>query len=154
MEQPKPLTLDEIYITPFTARRVYSEDGEIRWKPIERNLTPTGERHVDALLQAYARGEGDPRLLARSMGWSADDLRGFVRVLTGLNLQQLRRAYAFRLADDLLRYTSMTIDEVARRAGFYSASQMCQQFRRFRHQLPTERRKALRQPRDEGRYRL
>ena len=39
MQETKPITLDEIYISPFTARRVYSEDGVVSWIPLKRNLS-------------------------------------------------------------------------------------------------------------------
>ena len=42
METIKPLTIDDIYISPFTARRVYDEEGIVHWEPIERNVHSTG----------------------------------------------------------------------------------------------------------------
>ena len=154
MEQIKPLTIDEMYISPFTARRVYDEDGNISWVPLERNLNPTGERHVDALLQAFAEGHSDSKWIAERLGCSREDIWGFVRALTGMSMREFRHAYGFRLADDLLRYTSMTVGEVARRSGFYSASLLCQQYMKYHRQLPLARRRALRAPKDEDKYRV
>lgn len=34
-------TLDEVYISPFTARRRYDEEGIAHYDTVERNLKPT-----------------------------------------------------------------------------------------------------------------
>ena len=54
----------------------------------------------------------------------------------------------------LLRYTTMSYDEVGRRAGFGSSSLLYQQFRKYRHFTPDECRRSIRKPYDEGRYRV
>ena len=154
MEQVKPLTIEEIYISPFTARRVYDEEGRLHWIPLERNLSPTGERHVDAFIQAFSEGHSDPKWIAARLGCRREDIWGFVRALTGMDMREFRHAYGFRLADDLLRYTSMSVDEIARRTGFHSASLLCQQFLKYRHFTPDARRQAIRQDRDEDRFRV
>jgi AraC-like DNA-binding protein len=154
MDVLKPVTIDELYITPFTARRVYDEDGVINWVPVERNLNPTGLRTVDFIARSFSAGQSDFKVMARQLGCSVQDLRGFLRTLTGMTADEFRNAYMFRLADDLLRYTAMTVDEVAKRSGLHSASQLCQQFMKHRKITAINRRLALRQPRDEGRYRV
>jgi transcriptional regulator GlxA family with amidase domain len=77
-----------------------------------------------------------------------------IRVLTGIGGRDFRHEYGFRVVDDLLRYTSMTVGEIAQHTGFHSASSLCQQYIKYRHITPDARRKAIRQERDEGRYRL
>ena len=154
METIKPLTIDEIYISPFTARRVFDEDGIVHWERIERNLHPTGQRHVDALIQAYASGVSDAEQIALRLGCRREDIWAMVRVLTGMDIREFRHAYGFRLADDLLRYTSWSIDRVAQRAGFHSASVLCQQYLKYYKMTPDERRRRLRRGNDVGRYRL
>ena len=50
------MTLDEIYISPFTARRVYSEDGVVSWIPLKRNLEPTGIARLDFIFRSFSEG--------------------------------------------------------------------------------------------------
>jgi AraC-like DNA-binding protein len=154
METIPKLTIDDLYISPFTARRVFSEDGVMSYVPIERNTTPTGVTVIDRLLQEMAAGNSDPHHLAVMCRCTSDDLSGMLRVLTGWNLAEFRRQYFFRFADDLLRYTDLSVDKIARRIGAGSASNLCQQFIEYRHFTPKQRRIALQQPRDAGRYRM
>jgi len=77
-----------------------------------------------------------------------------VHLLFGMEAREFRRAYMFRLADDLLRYTSMKVDEVARRVGAGSAANLCQLYRDNLRTTPDRRRRALRQARDEDRFRV
>lgn len=42
MEKKAQFTLEQLYISPFTARRRYDEDGNVSWVPLERNTEPTG----------------------------------------------------------------------------------------------------------------
>ena len=153
MERIEFLTVDELYITPFTSRRVYSEDGAISWVPVERNLNPTGQRHIDFIAQSMSEGH-NYRWIAMRLRCSTAALSTMIRVLTGMEGRDFRHEYGFRLVDDLLRYTSMTVDEAARRSGFRSASSLCQQYMKYRHVTPAAHRQATRQVRDEGRYRL
>jgi len=74
--------------------------------------------------------------------------------VTGMSGPDFRMAYQLRLADDLLRYTDLPLAEVARRSGLGSHTNFCVVIRRERKQTPTERRMALRQKGDAGRYRV
>ena len=154
MEPIKYLSLDEIYISPFTARRVYDEDGRMKWVAVERNLSPTGQRHLDFIARSMSEGHSDFEWLAARLGCKKTHLWGLLRALTGMSANEFRLAYIFRLADDMLRYTTMTVDEVARHSGCYSASCLCQQFLKYRGFTPAARRRALRGDRDAGKYRV
>ena len=154
MEAIKKLTVNDLYISPFTARRVYNEDGVMSYVPIERNTKPTGQGIIDRLAQEMAAGNTDHQRLADIMGCTREEFSGFIRVITGMSFADFRRQYIFRFADDLLRYTDLSVDKIARRIGAYSASSLCQQFIEYRHFTPKQRRIALQQPRDAGRYRM
>ena len=154
MEQIQRITVDELYISPFSSRRVYSEDGAISWVPVERNLNPTGQRHLDFIARSMSQGHADLSWIAQQLHCSVADLCAMIRVLTGIGGRDFRHEYGFRVVDDLLRYTSMTVGEIAQHTGFHSASSLCQQYIKYRHTTPDARRKAIRQERDEGRYRL
>ena len=154
MEAIKKLTVNDLYISPFTARRVYNEDGVMSYVPVERNTKPTGQGIIDRLAQEMAAGNTDHLKLAHIMGCTREEFSGFIRVITGMSFADFRRQYIFRFADDLLRYTDLSVDKIARRIGAYSASSLCQQFIEYRHFTPKQRRIALQQPRDAGRYRM
>ena len=55
--------------------------------------------------------------------------------------------------DELLRYTSLSLAEVARRSGLGSAHNLYLTTKREFGEAPAEHRKNLREPGDEGRYR-
>ena len=150
----QPLTIDEIYISPFRERRAKDEYGRLQWVPNERNLHPTGQRHVDALIQSYASGNADAGSIAKMFGCKREDIWAMVRILTGMDIREFRHAYSFRLADDLLRYTSLSIDRIANRSGFICASLLCQQYLKYYKCTPAERRSQLRHGSDLGLYRL
>ena len=154
MEKLKKFTLEELYIQPFTARRVYDEEGRINWVPVERKKNPTGYPHLDFIVNAMAEGLFDMKMIASFMDCTMDSFNGYLKTLTGMTAKTLRKEYMFRLADDLLRYTSMTADEVAQRIGLSSSSSLSQQFKKYRHVTVEMQRKLLREERDEGRYRI
>lgn len=147
----KKLTLDELYISPFSRKRVYNEQGTMSYVPIERNLRPTGVEVIDSMLQSLASGM-PYRQLGRQMGLSTADLTGLFRTLTGLSAPNFCLQYSLRLADDLLRYTDMELDEIARRSGFGTAVNLFYTFRREYDCAPGERRHALRRKGDVGRF--
>lgn len=154
MEELKRVTVDDLYINPFSARREYEPDGRIRWIPLERNLQPTGVPLLDRLARLLAGGATGYDQLAREMGTKETDMRAFIRVLTGMDARQFRLAYMFRLSDDLLRYTKLKTADIARRVGASTSANLCQLFRDNRHMTPSSRRRQLRQPRDLGLFRL
>lgn len=154
MADLKLLTIDDLYITPFTARRVYSEDGVISWVPVERKLNPTGVSVIDFVVRSMSEGHCDFQWMAQRLLCKRRDVRGLVSALTGMDADAFLRAYMFRLADDLLRYTDMSINEVAKRAGFTSASRMAHNFTKHRHITPKEQRRVTQRDIDKGRFRL
>lgn len=146
-------TLDELYISPFTGQRTYDNEGRVKYIPIERNLTPTGCKAVDEMIQYLARGAGHDGLRYR-YGMTVTNLNGIFLLLTGMGAVEFCTQYSLRLADDLLRYTGMTVDEVARRCGIGSRSTLYSTMQQRLKCSPTERRHQLREARDKGRYRI
>lgn len=147
------LTIEEIYISPFTARRSYDEEGNVHWIPLERKVQK-GQRHVDFIIESLAAGQSDYDVIAQQLGCTRADLWGVIHMLFGMDAREFRRAYMFRFADDLLRYTSMTVGQIARRVGAGSAANLCQLYRDNLHTTPHSRRLALRKPKDVNRFRL
>ena len=147
-------TLDELYISPFTARRRYDEEGVMHYDPIESNMQPTGVEVMDHYLRRLTEGRDKVEAFCRIYGLRTEDLDSLVYILTGMSGPDFRMAYQLRLADDLLRYTDLPLAEVARRSGLGSHTNLCLVIRRECKQTPSERRSALRKKGDAGRYRV
>ena len=146
--------LDDLYISPFRLRRRYSEDGRVSYEPIERRTAPTGIRMFDAYLQYLAAGNSDMEAFARQHGLKREDIDSLVFILTGMRGVDFRQAYQVRIADDLLRYTEMTVAEVARRSGIGSANNLYLTYKREFNLAPGYRRQRLRKEGDVGRYKV
>lgn len=66
MEAKKRLmTLDNLYISPFTKVRRYDDNGLPVYTTFERNLHPTGIYAADPLLQSLTNGETTLTTIAR-----------------------------------------------------------------------------------------
>ncbi len=147
-------TLDELYISPFTARRRYDEEGVRHYDPIERNLRPTGVEVMDHYLRRLSEGKDQVKAFCKIYGLRTEDMDSLIYILTGMSGPDFRMAYQLRLADDLLRYSELPLGEVARRSGFGSHTNFCVVLQNELKQTPTKRRQSLRQRGDEGRFRL
>ena len=147
-------TLDEMYISPFTARRRYDEEGVRHYDPIERRLNPTGVEVMDHYLRRLSEGKDVVKDFCRIYGLRTEDMEALIFILTGMPAPDFRMAYQLRLADELLRYTDLPLAEVAHRSGIGSHTNFCVVIRRKYKQTPTARRAALRRKGDAGRFRL
>lgn len=151
MLQPQ-FPADELYITPFTAERIYEKDGSVTYRPMERNLNPTGVTILDDFIRYVTNGNVLVKNFCTRYGLDTENFSYFVWMLTGVKADVLRHKIALRMADDLLRYTSMATEEVARRCGLGKALNLTRLFRKYYDCTPAERRRALRKKRDEGRF--
>ena len=109
--------LEDLYISPFTSARYYDDNGQPCYRPLVRNLYPTGIYAADLLLQSLSLGNCSLSALAVRLGCSSRDLSGLIRCLTGQPSDQFRTEYRKRLVTDLLRFTDLTLPEVAARSG-------------------------------------
>lgn len=148
------LTLDDLYISPFTKIRRYDDNGQAVYNPIERNLHPTGLYAADLLLQSFTNGTTNLAAIAHRLGCSGRDLSGLVRCLTGQPSDDFRNQYRCRLVDDLLRFTSLSLAEVALRCGIGSERNLYSFCRRHHGCTPSDRRLQIRQVGDEGRFEI
>lgn len=145
---------DDLYISPFTSVRSYNpETGDPIYTPIERNTSPTGL----AILDAYARRHNSGSYFSnnsfiRSQGIDSRDFSALCRVLVGVTPLDLHQHLLYRCADDLLRYTDLSIEQVARRCGANRATTLCTLIQRRYKCSPAQRRRALRKRGDAGRY--
>lgn len=148
--------LEELYRMPFTERREFdTQSGAARYFPIEREPQRSGVQMLDELLAWLDAGSpGTVAQFCEKRGLSYNDLGGLVFCLTGMSGEDFRLTYQMRMADDLMRYTRMTLAEVAKRSGIGSPLNLNQSYRREYDLTPGERRRQLRQKGDAGRYRL
>ena len=147
-------TLEQLYISPWTARRRYDEEGIMHYDAIERNLHPTGVEVMDHYLRLLTEGNDNLHAFCEIYALRIEDVDALTYILTGMSGQEFRTAYQMRLSDELLRYTDLTIAQVGWRSGIGSPSNYCVFIRKTYGQTPTERRKLLQKPGDAGRYRL
>lgn len=146
---------EDLYISPFKWQRKYSEDGKVSYVEMERRMEPTGIRIFDAYLQYLAQGGSDDlQVFADQHGLRREDIDSMVFVLTGMRGVDFRMKFQVRMADELLRYTDMTVAEVARRSGIGSANNLYLTYKREFNLAPGYRRLRIRQEGDVGRYRL
>lgn len=143
---------EQVYITPFAQRRITNDAGQAEYVATERNLTPTGVWVVDECLRAFAAGKDPGATACRSYGLTMEMLSTVFFALTGRTYHEVRDAYMMRMADELLRYTDLTMGEVARRAGFSTQPFFTRVMIRTYGTTPTQRRRALRREGDRGRY--
>ena len=145
---------EDLYISPLTHRRTADTNGNIIYVPIEtpRNLTPTGIHVMDNYIQHLARGEADVADFCKKYNARTSDIDGMVFLLTGMSNQAFRTKWQIRTADLLLRYTDMGVAEVAQRSGMGTRTNMYFIYERELDTSPTERRNAMRQRGDVGRF--
>lgn len=146
--------LDELYISPFTHRRRYTESGEMQYVPIERNTNPTGIHVLDDFLRWMSRGNPDVNAFSKGYGARISDLESLIFLLTGMRGMDFRYAYQRRMADDMLRYTSLPVADIARLCGFGSRTNFYFAYKRDYKCSPSERRQELQKPEDIDLYKV
>ena len=145
-------TLEELYISPFTRARRFDDNGQPYYVALTRDLNPTGIYAADMLLRSFTDGRPSLADLAGRLGCDGRDLSGLLRCLTGMPSEEFRIAYRKRIVGELLRYTSMTLAEVAARSGIGSARNLSLFCNHHFRSTPDELRRRLRQQGDEGRF--
>jgi len=145
---------DDLYITPFTHRRRFSEDGEMQYVPLERNLNPTGIRVMDDFVRFLSGGGSDVKVFCKRHGARVGDIDAIVFLLTGMRGVDFRYAYQRRMADEMLRYTSLPVADIARLCGYGTRTNFYFAYMRDCGCPPSERRQQLQQPKDKDLYRI
>lgn len=155
-------TFDELYRSPLREERTYevvgggSEEPQTVVKYVARNMPEfrtTGIQVMDEFISYLAEGHSDISAFCEERGLRYNDIDSLVFVLTGMRGVDFRMRYQLRITDDLLRYTSLSPEEVARRSGIGSTVNLFKMTKREYGEAPVEHRKHIRQPGDEGRYR-
>lgn len=154
MDASPQFPYEGLYISPFTTRRRYDEDGNVSYVPLERNLQPSGVRLLDGFAAQLADGNSNRGVYCKRMGITTTQLNTLFLLLTGISADGFRMYFCLRLADDLLRYTDMEVREISRRSGLGTSTNLFYTFRREYKCSATDRRYALRGKGDVGRYKL
>ena len=138
--------LEDLYITPFTGKRYFDpQTGKAYYKPVERNMTPTGVHMLDRFLQCVCTSKCYTlRSLQEQIGVSKQIFSGLCFPLTGLKFEELHEAIRLRVADDLLRYSTLEKKEIALRCGFSSNPAMYKMFQRVYKCGPGQRQNSKR----------
>jgi len=144
---------DETYITIFSERRIYDPDGDIHYDPIKPRRTSTRVEMFDAFRYYLDEGKSSLRNFCRSYGLTVPYLHGLIFCLTGMDATDYRLSWQMKRADELLRYTNLSIPEVARMSGVGTPPNLFYAYQRDYDCSPSERRRAIRQPNDVGRFR-
>ena len=144
----------DLYITPLRLKRHYADDGTVSYTEFERKMKPTGIQIFDDYLLYLTAGGSDMQQFADIYGIRREDIDSMVFVLTGMRGVDFRQKYQVRMTDELLRYTDMTVAEVAKRSGIGSANNLYLTYKREFNLAPGYRRLQLRQEGDVGRYKL
>jgi AraC-like DNA-binding protein len=143
-----------LYISPFSLVRTYDTEGVPSYVPLERNLAPTGVKLLDDFLVFLMKGNLSVKTFCENRDIDPRYFHGLVYLLTGETPDALRKMYTLNLANDLLRYTDLTLDDVAKRSGLGSNSNLSQMLKRHYRCCALRRRKVLRKKGDEGKYKL
>lgn len=144
----------KVYITPFRLQRHYADDGTVSYSELTRNLEPTGIKIFDDFLQYLTAGNSDLQVFADRYGLRISDIDSMIFVLTGMRGIDFRNRYLMWMADQLLRWSDMSIAEVAKRSGLGSPNNLYLTYKREFNLAPGYRRKAIRKPGDVGKYKL
>lgn len=147
--------LEELYVMPFTARRVYDPDGNVTWQEMDPTPRKTGISVLDELLAWVAKGESSLYWFCRDRGIKTAELSALVLLVTDVaTASDVRLWWQARQGADLLRYTKLSISEVAAKSGVGTASNLNKAMNRFYGMSPTAYRRSVRQRGDVGRFRL
>lgn len=125
----KQINLEDLYVTRLTKRGVPDETGKIELKPTDRTPKPTGSILLDAIAQLLAEDcTVSAPDLAQAIGTKPSVVNGVLRLLTGMALHEIIRAYQLKCACEYLACTDVSRTEIARRCGFFSASNFAHVF--------------------------
>lgn len=144
----------KIYITPFTHRRTYSEEGKVSYVQLERNMNPTGFHIMDELCRYLTAGHSNINTFASRYGATMADIYSLIFLFTGMLGPDFCLTYHKKIADELLRYTDMSMPDIAKRCGIGTRVNLYYILKRDYGTSPKERRYNLRKKGDFGLYKI
>ena len=147
-------SLERLYVSPLTKKRGFDERNlEIIMVPMETKRQLTGITLLDAVVDCLIAGT-DPRDVAYHYGVAPEKLSSLVYTMTGLTLVALRKQWRMRMAQELLRYTELSLKDVMQRCGYASMPTFSNFVRQSTGLTPLDIRRDARQRGLIGKYAL
>lgn len=147
-------TLEDLYASPFTYERKFRPDGSYYWEELT-NLAPvTGIHVLDDFLRYLRAGNRMAKSIAKRIDVSPADLNIFLKILTGETTSDFIRMYLLRQACDMLKYTDLNVDEIAKHCSFGNNSNLTQSFTPVMGVTPRIYRYEHQSKLDRGRFRI
>jgi AraC-like DNA-binding protein len=113
-------------------------------RPVRGGLAPWQERRTKEILLAHIDGKVGLAELARECGLSRSHFARAFRATIGMPPHKWLLARRIELAQDLLRNSSLPLEEIATRCGFTDQSHFTRVFSRVLHVSPGEWRRSRR----------
>ncbi|MDR0989406.1 MAG: AraC family transcriptional regulator [Prevotellaceae bacterium] len=135
----------------FRQERKYTAEGTAYFVPINQEIPSSGIQALDRLVGEVHAGRNLTEI-APKMGVTIEGLSGFIRLLTGMNGHDFVKAYRLEMAVRLLRYTRMSVGQVAQQCGYTQRNSLINAFQRAFHDTPSHYRQSIRAKGDVGRY--
>ena len=109
---------------------------------------------MDDYLRFLSGGCADTALFAGRYGARIGDIDSLVFLLTGMRGVDFRQAYQRRMADELLRYTSLPVADIARLCGYGTRGNFYFAYLRDFGCPPSDRRLQLQHPGEKDMYKI
>lgn len=146
-------TFEQLYRSVFTEERCFAPTGEVSYVKLPDRSKPSGIEILDLYIDHLDKGDLSVMAFSKELGVLPLELNGFIFLLTGMTNEEFRTRWMLERGDELLRYSDLPITKIGARSGIGSHTNLYHFYQRECGCSPTERRRALRQPNDAGRYR-
>ena len=154
MKRNPQFNVEKLYVTPFIYERKFHPDGRSYLEEITVEIPATGIDVLDDFLRHVRAGNRSVQNIASQIGVAAVELNAFIKVLTGQTISEFIRLYMLHHAQQLLKYTDLSVDEIAHHCGFVNNSNLTQSFTPIVGMPPREYRYQNQSRLDKGRFRL
>lgn len=135
----RKIQVEDLYVSPLAKRRVTNAEGWSRMEEVEKKVPPTGSLVMDAVAQILAEEPGlTTEELAKALGTNNAVLNHLFQFLTGKLTRDFLTEYRLKRACELLACTNLRLEEIARRSGFPSQSDLAKLFKERKQCTPRE----------------
>jgi len=151
------MNICDFHVTPFRSMKVFDEYGRSWWEKVDRNTAPIGIEMLDKFVVNISTGMSDDSLYAKA-GVENDYRRYYRRretrrkptemplcrshlskmfyAITGHGVRDIIRFHRLKNAELLLRYTSLSQQEIVKATGLGSQQNMARVFRKLLNTTP------------------
>ena len=152
LKRKPQFTFEQLYCSVFKEERCYV-DGQATYVKLPDRSRSSGIEILDLYIDRLDKGDLSVMAFCKELGVLPLELNGFIFLLTGMTNEEFRTRWMLERGDELLRFSDLPITKIGARSGIGSHTNLYHFYQRECGCSPTERRRALRQPNDEGRYR-